>query len=132
MSLGKGRDEVTENQQTTSKARSGGDGVAGDSETRPRRRTCTHLPRPCSQEKGRTSLSEKGKALERFKRVSAMRYPTRSVLMQPCVEWIGGGPMWKWGDQLEEPAVTLAGDQGAWDQGREGGREGEVDRFDMD
>ena len=40
--------------------------------------------------------------------------------------------MWKWGDQLEEPAVTLAGDQGAWDQGREGGREGEVDRFDMD
>lgn len=33
--------------------------------------------------------------------------------------------MWKWGDQLEKPAVTLAGDRGAWDQGREGGgREG--------
>lgn len=44
VSLGKGRDEVIGDQQMSSKARSGGDGVAGDSEMQPRRRTCSSLP----------------------------------------------------------------------------------------
>lgn len=44
MSLGKGRDEVIEDQQMVGKARSGGDGVAGDGEMQPRRRTSTSLP----------------------------------------------------------------------------------------
>lgn len=41
MSLGKGRDEVIEDQQMISKARSRGDGVAGDGEMQ---LTCTSLP----------------------------------------------------------------------------------------